>query len=357
MIRYLNTYYIIMIITCSACSQTKDKNNIEEMAVKIDTYINNILKSVDHPSEETIYTIDTYAPGAKYDIEVNNMPIINRYDIEDSGAYIFKKYFSLNEAMGVKSTHTVTYKMTPLNKDRFEDYDINDITIDSRSQFKNSKEIFLFEPQIKEVDDEQLKEYIGNDVYNGSFTFTSKLPYEKSIDWSHSEDLRTINNIEEEVLDAFKEIMRLYSAGDSDNLLKLYKPILTDKAQSYFASKENLRKTFVKRLHPFFYKSQPKLNDYNLKFYANGRLVTLEKKKDTDEPYNKSALSIVYDKDFDKFPDSLYANAEHLEMFEKGTIPKMEMELYLFFYKPKGSKTLKLATDIYREEKLLNPTE
>ncbi|TPN87424.1 hypothetical protein [Aquimarina algicola] len=342
-----------------SCSQTEE----EKIAIKINTYVDTIVENVKHYPEEPVFDLAVFAPGAKYEVRVNDTPIVNRYGIDDNKYYLRFKKFSLNHAMGSKSIHKVTYRMIPLNKKSFENYDINDISIKSYNGLNDSKEIFLFEPLLTQKEDEESKEYIGNNFYNGSFTFQAKLPpYKRQIDWSESVNLQEQKNIEQEVLAIYKEIMHLYEEGDLDKLLELYKPVFQDEAQSVYATKEKKNrlgyKLDIKRLHPFFFKSQPKLDEnYTLKFYANGKLVTLEKKSDSTKFYSESALSIRYEKDLDKLVDGMLVDVEHFNMYEKGIIPKIEQELYLFFYKPKGSKSLKLAANIYREEKLLNPVE
>ncbi len=208
------------------------------------------------------------------------------------------------------------------------------------------------------LDDGETPEYVGKESYSGSFEFEATLPYKKEVDWFKFEDLRNSPNIQQEVLVAYKEIGRLYESGDFETLLQLYDPIFKTEAQSTFATKERLDYLNVPdRIHPFLYKSKVVLDpNYEIKFYADGTLVAL-KTKTSERNYSKSPLTIRYDKDFDLLPESANVNSKELKLNLSGTIPKKEMELYLFFYKPKGSNTLKLATDIFREEKLLNPIE
>ena len=111
-------------------------------------------------------------------------------------------------------------------------------------------------------------------------------------------------------------------------------------------------------MYPFFYKSIPTLDsNYELKFYGNGKLVTLEKKKENPLSYSKSALSIVYNKDLDKFPETFHIEEEEYLVADKGLVPQKQMEIYIMFHKPKGSNKLELATDVFREEILLNGVE
>ncbi len=349
----------VLLFSLSSCSQTKNKENIEEIAVKIDTYINNIFKKVKHHSEELVYLVSASSPGSYFQIKLNDI-LIQECFIHDESSYPITFYSNVNCALKEKGKQKLNYKFFPSRAITFKENNWIEISIKTNDQFGEKNTITTFEPSMKE--DGETSEHIGLESYSGEFEFEASLPYKKQIDWSESEILIDQKNIEQEVLEAYKEVMRLYAEGDLDTLLELYKPIFIDEAQSIYATKEEkYRSSYelsIERLHPFFYKSNPSLaKDYELKYYADGKLVTLEKKKTKIKSHSESALSIAYDKDFNKLPDGLEVNAKHLSMFEKGIVPKMEMELYLFFHKPKGSKTLKLATDIFREEKLLNPVD
>ncbi len=341
-----------MCISLSAYSQNKEKENL-------DIYIKNILKNIERPTEELVYFVSSVSPSSYYRIDINDIPIQECFSHEKSW-YPKILYSNVNNVLKKEGKQKLSYTFFPSKHETFQSNSWIEVSIKTRDQFNNDKTIFTYEPPFKE--DGETSEHIGLKSYSGSFEFEASLPYKKEIDWSNAVNLQEQEGIEEELLSAFKEMMRLYAEGDLDTLLELYKPIFKAEAQSVYATKEkDYRLSYAvnwERFHPFFYKSKPTLNkDYELKFYANGRLATLEKKKKNITSYNESALSITYDKDFDKFPDGVMRKNRHVLMFNQGTTPKMEMELYLLFYKPKGSKHLKLATDIFREEKLLNPVE
>ncbi|WP_146052853.1 TraB/GumN family protein [Aquimarina sp. I32.4] len=325
------------------------------MAIKIDTYTNSILKNVKHYPDEPVYLISVSGPDIYYETKINDIIIKQSYT-NNEGSFPIKLFSNVNNVFNQDGKQKVSFTLYPAVNKTFQNNDWVEISIESRNQFGDDKTIFTFEPPMK--DDGETSEHIGLESYSGEFEFEASIPYEKQINWVDSENLQNRKNIEKEVVEAYKEVMRLYAEGDLDNLLELYKPIFQDEAQSVYATKEKktrLYKLNWERLHPFFYKSKPNLvKDYELKFYADGKLVTLEKKKDSSRAYNESALSIIYDKDFDKFPDGLSRKNRDVVMFNEGTTPKMEMELFLLFHKPRGSKTLKLATDIFRKEKLLN---
>ncbi len=357
--QHIKIIFLMSLVFCTACSQTKNQKKLDEMAIKIDTYINTILKNVKHYPEEPVYFISSPGPYKYYEIKINDIIVIQNY-FSKGDAPSYRNFSSINNALNKKGKQNLTFTLFPSKDKTFQSNDWVELSIETMDQFRERKEIFTFEPPMKS--DGETSEHIGLESYSGSFEFEAKLPYKKQIDWSESKSLKDQKNTEQEVLEAYKEVMRLYAEGDLDSLLELYKPIFQDEAQSVYATKEKKSRLSYRlnweRLHPFFYKSKPTLDaDYELKFYAEGRLVTLEKKKNTALSCNKSALSIIYDKDFDKFPDGLTRANRDVVMFEDVATPKKEMELYLFFYKPKGSNTLKLATDVFREEELLNPIE
>ncbi len=351
-------YYLLFAFSFIGCSQNK---KTDTYTMKLDTYINDILKNVKHSIDEEVFFLSIRASKSTYNIRVNDMSIKQSFDYEDDKKQrVSLNFHNLNKTFKNSGKQRISFSIYPFNRDRFKANDRIKITIEKSDKTGNLTDYIEYKPKM--IDDAETPEFTDTEVHEGSFEFEAKLPYKKQIDWSESKSLKDQENTEQEVLEAYKEVMRLYAEGDLDSLLELYKPIFQDEAQSVYATKEkDYRLSYElnwERLHPFFYKSKPRLDaDYELKFYADGRLVTLEKKKNTALSCNKSALSIIYDKDFDKFPDNLFVSAKDLIMFGDGTIPKKEMEIYLFFYKPKGSNTLKLATDIFRKEKLLNPIE
>ncbi len=359
--KFFKTYYLLLVFSFAACSQTQKTNKNDSHDMKLNTYIDTIFKNVQHSSEEDVFFLDVNAPRSTYKVKINDMSVEQSSGYQkDNKQRVFQGFHSINSTLDNNGQQKVDVTIYPYNKDTFQSNDRIKIIIEKMDRSGNLSDYFEFKPNM--LEDGETPEFVGKPVYKKSFNFEAKLPYKKQIDWFDSENLTNQKNIEQEVLEAYKEVMRLYAEGDLETLLELYKPIFQAEAQSIYATKEkqyrlNYRLN-LKRLHSFFYKTTPNLaKNYELKYYADGKLVTLEKKKTKIKSHSESALSITYDKDFNKFPDGLDVNMKHLEMFEKGIIPKMEMELYLFFHKPKGSKTLKLATDIFREEKLLNPVD
>ena len=269
------------------------------------------------------------------------------------------EFSNINNALNTSGKQKISFLAYPSKEATFQSNDNIEIDIRTIDKFKKTESIHNYIAP-KRKDD--LSEFIGLESYEASFEFEAKLPYKKVIDWSDSENIKEQKNIEKEVIEAYKEIMNLYADGDLDNLLELYKPVFQDEAQSVYATAEKKnRLTYrlnLKRMYPFFYKSIPTLDsNYELKFYGNGKLVTLEKKKENPLSYSKSALSIVYNKDLDKFPETFHIEEEEYLVADKGLVPQKQMEIYIMFHKPKGSNKLELATDVFREEILLNGVE
>ena len=350
----------VFLLLCSlfcltSCGQNKYDVNIRSLLQeKIDTYINSILKDIKHPTEELVYFVEPFFTYSYYEIKVNDIIVRQKYYTNNNP---YENFTSINNALNSKGKQKLSFIAYPSKETTFQSNDNIDIDISTIDKFRNTETIYSYEAPINE---DELSEFIGLESYKSSFEFEAKLPYKKVIDWSDSENLKEQKNIEKEVLEAYKEIMNLYA--DIDNLLKLYKPIFQDEAQSVYATAEKksrlLYELNLKRMYPFFYKSIPTLdNNYELKFYANGKLVTLEKKKENPLSYSKSALSIVYNKDLDKFPETFHIEEEEYLVADKGLVPQKQMEIYIMFHKPKGSNKLELATDVFREEILLNGVE
>lgn len=115
--------------------------------------------------------------------------------------------------------------------------------------------------------------------------------------WSKGQDLSKIKkeDLEKKVLSFHQKIREVLNNGEADKWLEYTKKRFDETAVFYYntddqynnalqQNKENVTKYCKEMMIP--------LEDYEMKLYANGKLVTLERKTHTNEFNNKSPLDI-----------------------------------------------------------------
>lgn len=132
----------------------------------------------------------------------------------------------------------------------------------------------------------------GLPYYEWSGEFEAKVPYQV-VGWSDCIDLREIPDIEQRVVAKFNEFRQLYIDGKYDELKRLQYSKHYELAVMLYEDENDIEKDFTRSFTEA--ESQDKsgyqpIEDYNLVFYADGRLVTLEKYDKEFEYYHDSAL-------------------------------------------------------------------
>lgn len=132
----------------------------------------------------------------------------------------------------------------------------------------------------------------GLPYYEWSGEFEAKVPYQV-VGWSDCIDLREIPDIEQRVVAKFNELRQLYIDGKYDELKRLQYSKNYELAVMLYEDENDIEKDHMRNVADG--ESQDKsgyqpIEDYNLVFYADGRLVTLEKYDKEFEYYHNSAL-------------------------------------------------------------------
>jgi hypothetical protein len=154
---------------------------------------------------------------------------------------------------------------------------------------------WVLEMPLVEVPDE------GLPYYEYTAEFETKVPYSIT-GWSDCIDLREIPDIEQRVVDEFKRIRRMFVNQDWTEIEKLLSYKYYDIAVPLYQSSERFtqeradNREDVMESDPQYWQE---IEDYELVFYANGRLVTLESKKEGGSPsailwLKKTEKSIKY---------------------------------------------------------------
>lgn len=132
----------------------------------------------------------------------------------------------------------------------------------------------------------------GLPYYEWSGEFEVKVPYQV-VGWSDCIDLREIPDIEQRVVAKFNEFRQLLIDGKYDELKRLQYSKNYELAVMLYEDENDIEKDHMRNVADG--ESQDKsgyqpIEDYNLVFYADGRLVTLEKYDKEFKYYHNTAL-------------------------------------------------------------------
>ena len=118
--------------------------------------------------------------------------------------------------------------------------------------------------------------------------------------WSDCIDLRNIPDIEQRVVEKFKEIRELMKSKKIEQLTELLAYKRFDIAKAFHETSRELDwklRGLNRELEEAYPEDWQEIEDYELVFYADGRLATLESKK---EGGYKSALLRIWEEDIDE---------------------------------------------------------
>lgn len=136
----------------------------------------------------------------------------------------------------------------------------------------------------------------GLEVYEYNGEFEANVPY-NAIGYSDCIDLRTIPNIEEMVVKKFQEMRLLIQNRQYKTIQDIQYEKYYDIALTLYQSSSDVLQSWQDDIE-LYEKADKKdyleINDYNLVFYADGRLVTLEKQTDK---YGWWASALLWIKD------------------------------------------------------------
>lgn len=124
----------------------------------------------------------------------------------------------------------------------------------------------------------------------------TKLPYDLN-GWNTGEDLRKMNQkeLEKKVINYHEKIRNILNKGNAEEWANLTKKRFQETAVFYYNNEKQYQKSLDENLESvkkYCTDMMIPLEDYEMKIYAEGKLVTLERKKHTKEFNNKSPLDL-----------------------------------------------------------------
>ena len=124
----------------------------------------------------------------------------------------------------------------------------------------------------------------------------TELPYELE-GWSKGQDLRKWDKdkLEKKVVAYYQKLWRILNNGEGERWTKLTQKRINETAIFYYESEEENQKAIKnnqQNIEKYCTNMMVPLEDYEMKLYAEGKLVCLERKTHTREFNNKSPLDI-----------------------------------------------------------------
>jgi len=124
----------------------------------------------------------------------------------------------------------------------------------------------------------------------------TELPYELD-GWSKGQDLRKLNQqqLEQKVVNYHKKLLVILNEGDYNSWSKLTSLRFKEYCIYNYLSEESIKINLTnneKDITKYAKNTMISLEDYEMKIYADGKLVTLEKNTHTDNYNNQSPLDI-----------------------------------------------------------------
>lgn len=261
------------------------------------------------------------------EVLINDIPVMKYSD--DSGNGLAGSYFQLNEGILKKGNQKITIKMTPgFNKDQKALDSI--LSPDSEMQIKIVKSM---KNQTGNAEESEVRKYstakkkrVNDHVFEDTFTFMADIPYYiqtlENAEVLQTADQDKMQALEQAVAAKYNELRNIYMKGSWSALASLYYNREKRIAKQLYLLPDEIKNRwnneYVFRTNSdiTFFDLKP-IEDYKITFYAEGKIVCLEKVNN-----GKSALWGSFKR--------------------KGKDDVITTYIPLYLYRPKGTNSLEL---------------
>ncbi|OEK08021.1 hypothetical protein A8C32_16325 [Flavivirga aquatica] len=259
------------------------------------------------------------------EIYINDIPFKKYYNGDNSAVM-----HPINDYILQSGTQTVRIKYIsesgmPFRVDFSSAMDI--MTLKIGQEFSLGKRHTIYEtPTITNRDNPDYQDFAGTGlmVFEDQFTFEAKVPYHFT-GWTESQDLTKLKpkQLEKEIVEAYQNVINIFKNKDRETLFDLLYQLEFEKTQSkYFDDK--LFYKFSVEGHDFVLENPSvkfyPLENYEVKIYGQGKIVTLESTTDKGE----SPMRF----------EAVFTNKRTGKKFEGIS------DIRILFHKPKDSSTL-----------------
>jgi hypothetical protein len=272
---------ILLILSTISCEQKKNEN------MKTEKDIYNIYKEVKHFEKDTKYQVVVASNQCSYEILVNDMPVYQFFHKLSGGPAGDVR--SINTCISKAGKQKLTIKMYPgydINKEEFKDMLGANAGVKVTIE-KDEEEIqIITTPQINIGEGKMRFPYPEKKYYEENLIFEADVPY-KVADLVDSDilltnDSKKLKKLEEELVEKYNQIRNIYLNGTKDEIANLYYEREKRFAQQEYLSKDKIitrwdNEILFRTNSNITFFDIKAIENYKLKFYGDGKIVTLLK--------------------------------------------------------------------------------
>ena len=312
---------LFLLLSLQSCSQktmiTQNPN------ITANNLVEEIAKQVSHYNYEPIYQVDFEFGHCYIELYINDILAYKNYGEGGSSSFTINPYL-LNFS-------NQTIKLRMYATEEFGEF-LNNSAVklgigsyDNQNKFsieKQQSNLFIYQTP---EDENGFFKYAGKEYFEQTVTFTlPEVPY-KIEGWKDSQDLRNFDKklLEQKVLQAYQMIQKSFKERDLDGIAQFSFNKMKDQAIAQYFDEEEVQEGWEKLISiagtdnlEFF-----PLENYELVFYGEGRLVGLKSKK-KDKGFRGSSALLCKFKREGKW---VGAELDYLLHIPKG---KTEFEIY-----------------------------
>ncbi|MCZ4244802.1 hypothetical protein [Pedobacter punctiformis] len=270
--------------------------NGQNKNTKSEKDIYTIGNEIKHFSKEPHYGASITTSNCSFEILINDVPIIKYKD--NSGGGLSGSYFPLNWDITQKGPQKITIRLSPgfnqttnsmhttLMRNSGVRIIIEESFINKDNSWGDEEEVKTYTTPQKMVEGREVATFEGKNYFEDSFTFEANVPY-TIITLDNAETLFTndkdkLKALEKEVVAKYNEIREIYLKGTKNDLANVFYNTEKRFSQQLYQSSTEIKYRWD---NDYQFRTDDNLNFFDLKpiekykmtFYANGKLVCLEK--------------------------------------------------------------------------------
>ena len=314
-------FTLLVLTAFYSCSQPAPVN--QNPNITANNLVEEIAKQVSHYNYEPIYQVDFEFGHCYIELYINDILAYKNYGKGGSSSFTINPYL-LNFS-------NQTIKLRMYATEEFGEF-LNNSAVklgigsyDNQNKFsieKQQSNLFIYQTP---EDENGFFKYAGKEYFEQTVTFTlPEVPY-KIEGWKDSQDLRNFDKklLEQKVLQAYQMIQKSFKERDLDKIAQFSYNKMKDQAIAQYFDEEEVQEGWEELISiagadnlEFF-----PLENYELVFYGEGRLVGLKSKKKDKGFQGASALLCK----FKRKGKWVEAKLDYLLHIPKG---KTEFEIY-----------------------------
>lgn len=269
----------VALLTFQSCSQPTPVN--QNPNITADNLVEEIAKQVKHYPSEPQYVMHYFNGVCNFEIYINDFKVVKSFNNES-----FKTSERINPFLLSKNNQLkiILYPKDSVNKLNLQaglDLKVNSYeNTDRFSIEKQQDKIFTYHTP---EDENGFFKYAGKEYFEQTVAFTlPDVPY-KIEGWKDSQDLRNFDKklLAQKVLQAYQMIQKSFKERDLDKIAQFSYNKMKDQAIAQYFDEEEVQEGWEELISiagadnlEFF-----PLENYELVFYGEGRLVGLKSKK------------------------------------------------------------------------------